>query len=414
MANIDLFRQQVIEARKSASSQFGKPTATVPPAWSWFIIGLGVFFAALFLYLSLVDFSRKERVEGRLQYTSAEARIMTTRGGVVEHIFVENGQQIRAGQPLLEIKSENYLSDGAALSEITHSQISRELDLLKARREAAIRSSDLSKFGLLQRKRSLKQRLSTSLGRKTLLEDRLVLNRARWDEALGFLKDGLIVQSDVDIRQSEYNQTQTELTALSRDIEVDIAEIESIEIEVERGDAELTRVLAELDQLASQLGSQIQNASSNVESQIIASIDGFVTALQVREGEPVEAGRLALALVPVDSKLYAEIFLPSRAIAFIEPGQLVRLKYDAFPFQKFGVFEGRVKHVSSTAFLASDLQLQEQRGELLFRIEVELAKQNVNAFGRSVTLQSGMELSADIVLEDRSMLEWALSGMRRS
>ena len=55
MSSDDLFRRQVLEARNAASSRFGRPSATVPPAWSWFILGLAVFFAALLLFATYVE-----------------------------------------------------------------------------------------------------------------------------------------------------------------------------------------------------------------------------------------------------------------------------------------------------------------------------------------------------------------------
>ena len=414
MSRDDLFRKQVLEARNAASAKFGRPTATVPPAWSWFLIVLASFFAALICYAALVDFSRKESVEGRLRYSSAEARIFADRAGIIDRVFVENGQLVDAGAPILEIKSEQYLSDGSALSDLANAQLQREANLVAARKDAASRSSALAKSGLQQRKRSLDERINASQRRKDILEQRLELNRSRLNEVKGFLADGLVAQVDVDVRQAEYNQTEAELLAVQRDIEIDQAELKSIDIEIDRTDAELVRVLSEFDQQITKLTAQEKQSASGSEAQLVASIDGQVTGLQVRPGEPVSQGQLALAIVPSDSKLYAEIFLPSRAIAFIETGQRVRLKYDAFPYQKFGLAEGKVKSVSSPAFLSSELGVAAGAEELLYRVEVELAKQSVDAFGKDVPLQSGMGLSADIILEDRSMLDWALGGLRQS
>jgi hypothetical protein len=46
--------------------------------------------------------------------------------------------------------------------------------------------------------------------------------------------------------------------------------------------------------------------------------------------------------------LQAEIYIPSRAIGFVKPGQEVRLLYDAFPYQRFGAYRGRVVAASSS------------------------------------------------------------------
>jgi membrane fusion protein len=66
-------------------------------------------------------------------------------------------------------------------------------------------------------------------------------------------------------------------------------------------------------------------------------MNGRVTALQVRTGETADPGRPLLNISPPGAELVAELYLPSRAIAFIAPRQEVKIQYDAFPYQKFGV-----------------------------------------------------------------------------
>jgi len=78
--------------------------------------------------------------------------------------------------------------------------------------------------------------------------------------------------------------------------------------------------------------------------------------------------------------LIAELRLPWRAIAFVEPGQFVKLQYDALPYQKFGIAEGEVLRVSSTSLLPRELGVPTQNPEPLYRVEVGLVAQTVRAF----------------------------------
>ena len=97
----------------------------------------------------------------------------------------------------------------------------------------------------------------------------------------------------------------------------------------------------------------------------------------------------------------------------MKPGQDVKLKYDAFPYQKFGVANGSVVSVSATALRPVEVGINSESGELLYRISVSLKKQTISAFSNEVPLQVGMELSADIVLENRSLLEWLIEPFQR-
>jgi membrane fusion protein len=116
-----------------------------------------------------------------------------------------------------------------------------------------------------------------------------------------------------------------------------------------------------------------------------------------------------MTIVPEGSSLHAEVYAPTRAIGFVEPGQEVRLLYDAFPYQRFGSFTGRIVRVSRAAIDPRDLSVPLHLEEAVYRIEVAPEAQSVDAFGAAQPLQPGMTLSANIVLDRRSFLDWLLT-----
>ena len=119
-----------------------------------------------------------------------------------------------------------------------------------------------------------------------------------------------------------------------------------------------------------------------------------------------------MVIVPDDAKLYANVFAPTRAIGFVKPGQEVRLLFDAFPYQRFGSHRGTVAYVSKTIIDPREVDVPFQIDEPVYRVAILLSKQEVNAFGEAVRLQPGMTLTANIVLEEQSFLEWLLTPLR--
>jgi membrane fusion protein len=109
------------------------------------------------------------------------------------------------------------------------------------------------------------------------------------------------------------------------------------------------------------------------------------------------------------------LFSPSRDIGFVRPGQRVLLRYQAFPYQKFGQYEGVVSGVSRSALSPGDLSQQLPGlsslygvNEPVYRITVELKTQAATAYGATVPLQPGMQLEASVVMETRTLVEWML------
>ena len=142
--------------------------------------------------------------------------------------------------------------------------------------------------------------------------------------------------------------------------------------------------------------------------------DGTVTAIQAVVGAAAGSTLSLMSVVPSDHKLDAHLYGPSRAVGFVRPGQRVLLRYQAFPYQRFGHYLGEVGSVSRTAVNPSDLPAplatagSATASEPLYRITVQLAQQAVNAYGESRVLQPGMSLEAEVSLERRRLYEWVI------
>ncbi len=167
-------------------------------------------------------------------------------------------------------------------------------------------------------------------------------------------------------------------------------------------DASLERDLALLEQ--EQVETRARGALT-----VNAPVTGSISAQLVKPGQAVQAGQALLSLLPGDTGLEVELLVPSRAIGFIEPGDRVQLRYQAYPYQKFGHHEGKVAGISRSALNPGELGAlvgNAQAGEPMYRVTVSLAKQFVTAYGNDEPLKPGMLVDADILGERRRLVEW--------
>jgi membrane fusion protein len=102
------------------------------------------------------------------------------------------------------------------------------------------------------------------------------------------------------------------------------------------------------------------------------------------------------------------LFVPTRAVGFVRPGHAVRVLYDAFPYQQFGTYGGRVNEISRTVLTKSDISGPVELKEPAYRVTAALDRSDVDAYGKSIPLQADMLLKADIILEKRSLMTWFL------
>jgi membrane fusion protein len=214
-------------------------------------------------------------------------------------------------------------------------------------------------------------------------------------------------QDDLDqaVKVKEY---QRNLAGLDQEIVKARGELQALPLRQQTQIGEIDRNVASLDQ-------ELAEAESRRQILLTAPQPGTISAVQASPGEAVSTTMSLLSIVPAASKLQAELFSPSKAIGFVQPGQRVLLRYQPFPYQKFGFYEGRVAAVSRAALAPSELPAQLSGltslyggTEPVYRITVDLAKQTATAYGKPISLQPGMQLEADVLIETRSLIEWVL------
>jgi membrane fusion protein len=103
--------------------------------------------------------------------------------------------------------------------------------------------------------------------------------------------------------------------------------------------------------------------------------------------------------------------VPSAAVGFIHVGAPVLIRYQAYPYQKFGQYAATVTSIARTALSTADLASSggPASGDgTYYRVTVALRSQSVTAYGKPQPLQAGMALQADILQERRRLYEWVL------
>lgn len=141
---------------------------------------------------------------------------------------------------------------------------------------------------------------------------------------------------------------------------------------------------------------------------IRAGRSGYIAIPNVEVGQQVDPSKLLLSIVPERTELYAHLYIPSSAAGFIKPKDKVVLRYQAYPYQKFGLSSGSVVSVAKTALgrqelsglgmVSSDLA---KSNEPVYLVKIKPDKSTITAYGEEKPLQIGMTLEADILHEKR-------------
>jgi HlyD family secretion protein len=137
-------------------------------------------------------------------------------------------------------------------------------------------------------------------------------------------------------------------------------------------------------------------------------------------GTVVQPGTVLLTLVPKDDRLRAEVWVANEDIGFVREGQTVRLKFAAFPFQKYGMVDGAVEHVSADSAEGGGSSrvapgdARNRNSALVYKALIALEAMQLELDGQRFPLSPGMQANAEILLGRRSVMEYLLSPVRKA
>jgi len=142
---------------------------------------------------------------------------------------------------------------------------------------------------------------------------------------------------------------------------------------------------------------------------VLAPADGTASTLVAMTGDRVIAEKPLASIIPLGARLHAVLYVPADAIGFVKKGQRVLLKYDAYPYQHFGLYEATVDHVDESVLLPRDLDLPVNINVPFYRAVAHLKQPTVTVYGKPHPLISGITLKASILEDERSILRWIMN-----
>lgn len=399
-----LFRPEVIENRQRqwlGSIQLLRPVSL--HVLTALAVGAAVIVAG---YLWFGEYTRKARVTGVLAPERGLIRLVTPQRATVLESRVAEGMAVRQGDVLYVLTL-----DAADVSgNIRETLSARERSL----RGAAQQQADLER----ERAAAIDRQIDTAANELAqidaearLHEQRLVLAQQALARLESLRADNFISSAQVQTKHEELLGLRAQAQALQRQRAAQQRDIEQLRARRRELPLQTQVVQGELERDLAEIAQQQAENSSRQRIEIRAPQAGMVTGVVAQPGQSVSDSVALASLLPADAKLQAHLFAPSSAVGFVRPDQTVLLRYQAFPYQKFGLQAGQVTQVSRSPLQASELAgvslpKSAGEGEPLYRITVTLDRQAVVAYGRDQALAPGMQLEADVLLDRRRLIEW--------
>lgn len=404
-----LFRLEAVQAATSRLGAPVKPFGLSTWAVTGFLVALAIVIACLLL---LGRYARKETVTGIVQPASGATRVATLTPGTIAEVYVTDGQLVGAGDPILRISADPSLpmdgSETATLSSLVHPQTQNEIEAMAEQAEARTAADSRNLDDLQARRQGLMSDKSWLAASIELQARRVDLAQETVDAARVLLDRGLFSALQLRQREDALITATQGLESLRRDRSQNEVAIRQIAVEEDRLNAQLRETRAQIRVERARFEQRHAEQIATEGAVVVATSAGRVTALQGQVGSNVQPGKVLAMVIPQGASFKAELWVPSRAAGFIREGDAVRLMYDAFPYQKFGVGRGTVDRIEGAPVEPADLNVAVNTDEALYRVVVTIADPAMDGYGRRWALTPGMRLSADLILDERPLWEWLL------
>lgn len=398
---MSLFRDEVLALRRE--NLHGTINLSVPVGWHVIAASLAAIVVVAALFLLTASYSRTEVATGSVLPATGILQIVPPRQGRVEAVLVEEGQVVRRGELLARISSEQTDGSGEAMQSRVLSAIERQQRGI-LEQQALTRAGAESEQGLYETQIAGLRQEADDLRSQIALQVKLVdMARAELAQAQDAADRGFISRRDFARREETLLTRQQQLLAFRQAAAAKASSTEQAIRSRQQAAARASDAGVALAASGAQLDREHALATGEKGYSLVAPADGRVAGLSINAGDSLKAQDAAMMIVPTEGRLIARLLIPGKAAGFVRSGQTVRLALDSYPYERFGTVEGRIAVLATAPVLRTE---SDGGTTPFYPATVSIADPSVRAYGRRHALLPGMTLTARILLERRSLLQW--------
>jgi hemolysin D len=405
---------------------------TMPRVWTRGILYFLVAFAAIVLpwaMFSQVDQTGVAR--GRLEPKGKTFKLDAPVAGKVIAIEVKEGSTVKAGQPLLNLESDLVRTELQQAESKLEGQLNRVAQLEKVKNQLSIATRTQLLLSQAQTSEQLAQtsqvetRLSANQRAYRLAQERFNQDLGEVERYRRLSQEGIVPEvklveiervasesrRQLEQAQADIQQTQSELRKQESSSDRVTRTGELAVVESKRQAEELQTQASDLRSEISQTQKAIASLRWQLQQRIIrAPVAGTIFQLPIQKaGAVVQPGQNLVQIAPSNVPMVIKAEMPISESGFLRVGMTVQLKFDAYPFQDYGVVPGKVSWVSPDSKTTQVGQSQIE----IFELEVIPERTYIQAQNRRIELTPGQTATAEVVVRQRRVIDLILDPFKQ-
>lgn len=410
-----LFRQEAVNYQKTR--WMGKALLLKGfSAWFVFLSSIA-FISILVLAVIFGTYTRRLNVAGEITTQPRAINLFSPQQGFIINTHVKVGDEVKKGEPIYQLDVSQTTQSGN-VTEKNIEAINNQIKYISKIIETLNENKQTTLNALKQQIDEYNEYHMQSVELVKNAEKGMIDMYDSMEKYADYQKKGLINNEQFNNQRYLYYQQQNSYQSLQNQIIQENLNIIQLKSELITKAAEFDNSISEYQYQYSDLQRQLTDVNAQGMLIISAPSDGRVESLSVTEGQMVNASDSLAQIIPINTKnYYLVLWVPNDSVPYISINDKINIRYDAYPYQKFGQFSGTIMSISTvpasnqemSTYSSSPVSQNSVNFRAYYKVVVSLDEQQLNKISESIKLTNGMKAEATLFLEKRPIYQWMLA-----
>ncbi len=400
--------------------------------WNYKIVAWPIMlFVALFITWTIfTEVDEVVKGSGKVIPSSQSKILQNLEGGIVEDIFVQEGQKVQKGMPIYRLKNANSQADSKqkeialhalmAQSQRLKSQInfaeiafSKEISPDVAESEKEIFKEEMQNYqdeigGLKDKLSQAKLEKKQKVNRQANLQSELKIASENLSILAKLMKKGAASKTQYLTELAKKQSLITQITDIKNSIPIMHKKISESENKIKSFKSETkSKWLKKLSEVETKIKKLTEDARADIDREerktIVSPVNGIVKKLYFHTiGGIIKSGDRIAEITPIDDNLVIEAKIKTNDRGQVLVGQKVSIAITAYNYAKFGLLEGKLLSISPDSFV-------DKEGGNYYQVKVQALK---HQFSKDKPILPGMVANINILTGKKTIFEYILKPLK--
>ncbi|NVK55600.1 MAG: HlyD family efflux transporter periplasmic adaptor subunit [Alteromonadaceae bacterium] len=401
-----LFRPQAVisQQQKIEGTVLVKPTLSTLGITVVLILWL----AASLYWLLSSQYVDTQTVTGWLEPQRGITHVYSpSPGAIVSETLVTANQLVSKGTPLIKLTRDTTFKDNQSINAVLTGELKGRIKRLQTQNLLSQQGFEHKRQQLQTNRQRLLEDKQNIASMQTLLNQKMQLLDSQKQALTRLTKDGFYSKHQLQNLDAQRLDESYQHQLLNREWLAILRAIDDIRYELDTLTTSHQLQQLVIENNISELQQSLHQQHSGQDIVVTAPNDGRVGQLHAKPGQATQANLPLLTLMPEHDDVIARLLIPISAAGQISSGQLISLRYDAFPYTQFGTYDAIIEKVSPHLLLPQEVaQTPVAVQQPVYLASASLTSLSIDHLDEPIDLRAGMTFAADINIRERNLMQW--------